>query len=128
MGVTMQQHGAEEGRVGGWYLFPPPPDYVDELKRQEKFLLISDAGGTNSESFSVNVMGMAIGLIILLFFVQLAMPGIRQVGTSSRRSTAPTPPTAWTRSADTTPSTETTVWTTGDIRPSTETLKRLKIC
>merc|ERR1712038_1896389 len=80
MGVTMQQHGAEEGRVGGWYLFPPPPDYVDELKKQEKFLLISDAGGTNSESFSVNVMGMAIGLIILLFFVQLAMPGIRQVG------------------------------------------------
>ena len=29
----MQQHGAEEGRVGGWYLFPPPPDYVDELKK-----------------------------------------------------------------------------------------------
>merc|ERR1712154_222664 len=49
------------------------------IKKEGKFLLFSDSGSDDS-TFSVNWMGLAIGLIIALFFVQLARPGFQQIG------------------------------------------------
>merc|ERR1711963_79191 len=60
----------------GWYLFPP----TEEQKRQEKFLLLSDNGSTQDNLFSLNWIGLMIALIIILFLLQMAMPGIRQMG------------------------------------------------
>merc|ERR1712111_78852 len=40
----------------------------------------SDSGFETIGGFSLNWMGLAIGLILLLLFIQMAMPGIRQAG------------------------------------------------
>merc|ERR1712012_322127 len=50
------------------------------LMASDPRLLYSDSGFSTGLPFSLNWMGLAIGLILLLLFVQMAMPGIRQVG------------------------------------------------
>ena len=52
----------EDGDSRGWSLLPPN----DDIKKEGKFLLFSDSGSGDS-AFSVNWMGLAIGLIIVLF-------------------------------------------------------------
>merc|ERR1711893_3071 len=66
----------------GWSFFPPPTDagYIQQQEGQEKFILESDQGVDINNSFSVNWIGLAIGFAILLFILQMSMPGIKQMG------------------------------------------------
>merc|ERR1719476_1004033 len=115
----------EAGDGRGWSLFPPS----EELKQegQEKFFLISDSGSSDSV-FSINWMGLSIGLIIILFFLY-NWQGL--VSARSATSLAPftvhTPHTARMSSTDTTLTTGTTRRQLG-LPGSTDTLPRRQIC
>merc|ERR1712018_751851 len=77
--VIMSNMDALVEAARGWYLFPPSEE-DKRVEKQEKFLLFSDSGSTQDNLFSINWIGLMIGLIIILFLLQMAMPGIRQMG------------------------------------------------
>merc|ERR1719422_325950 len=55
-------------------------DADSSLRASDPRILYSDSGFSSIGGFSLNWMGLAIGLILLLLFIQMAMPGLRQVG------------------------------------------------
>merc|ERR1712012_295002 len=68
----------EDDEARGWSLFPPSQDEIDSIK-QEKFLLLSDSGSAQTLTTTINWAGIVFALILILFFIQLASPGLRQI-------------------------------------------------
>merc|ERR1712012_1541386 len=69
----------EDDEARGWSLFPPSQDEIDSIKKQEKFLLLSDSGSAQTLTTTINWAGIVFALILILFFIQLASPGLRQI-------------------------------------------------
>merc|ERR1712012_114597 len=69
----------EDDEARGWSLFPPSQDEIDSIKKQEKFLLLSDSGSAQTLTTPINWAGIVFALILILFFIQLASPGLRQI-------------------------------------------------